>query len=41
MYAFICLGANQSESGSFYRLEIGCGLHPRVASIVWMIARLI
>lgn len=40
MLAFLSLEASQSKCGRKYRFEFGCGVHPGLASMVLMIARL-
>lgn len=40
MIAFLTLEASQSADSRSYRLEFGCGLHPKLASVVLLFARL-
>lgn len=39
MLAFIELEANQTVSGSHYRVRFGCFVHPRLAEMVLVLTR--
>lgn len=40
MHAFVYLEARQSDGGRRYQLGLGCYLHPKVASMIFLLSRL-
>ena len=39
MIAFVELEANQTVTGSYYRVRFGCFMHPKLAAMVLAITR--